>query len=209
MISVVLMDDHQMVREGFRALLEREEDIEILAEASTVEEAVTLTIEPDVIVADLLLEDDRGAEVVRRLRQAHPSAEILVLTMVDNPTDVQLCLAAGARGYLLKDTAAAQLVAAVRQVARHVDYLQPSLGVALATWREVPGQRRARGVTDLTLREREVLRLIALGHTNAEIATMASISVRTVENHRASIQRKLATGSRAELVQRASELGLT
>ena len=209
MISVVLMDDHQMVREGFRALLEREEDVEILAEASTVEQAVSLAVEPDVIVADLLLEDERGAEVVRRLRQAHPSAEILVLTMVDNPTDVQLCLAAGARGYLLKDTAAVQLVAAVRQVARHVDYLQPSLGAALATWREVPGKRSTRGVTDLTPREREVLRLIALGHTNAEIATMASISVRTVENHRASIQRKLAIGSRAELVRRASELGLT
>lgn len=208
MISVVLMDDHRMVREGFRALLEREEDIEILAEASTVEQAVSLSLNPNVIVADLLLEDDRGADVVRRLREAHPDAEILVLTMVDNPTDVQLCFAAGARGYLLKDTAAAQLVDAVRKVAGHSDYLQPSLGAALATWREVPGRVRTRAVVDLTDREREVLRLIALGHTNAEIAKIASISVRTVENHRASIQRKLAIGSRAELVRRAGELGL-
>jgi two-component system response regulator NreC len=161
-----------------------------------------------VIVADLVLPDERGADVVRRLKARHPDAAILVLTMVDNPTDVQLCLAAGARGYLLKETASTELVDAVRKVAGGEDYLQPSLGAAIAKWHETPGRVHARAVDDLTPREREVLRLIALGHTNAEIATMLFVSVRTVENHRASVLRKLGLHTRAELVRHANEAGL-
>jgi two-component system response regulator NreC len=207
-IDVLLMDDHVVVREGLRALLERHDDIHVLAEASSVGEAIALDVEPDVVVADLVLPDDRGAEVVRRLKERHADAAILVLTMVDNPTDVQLCLAAGAHGYLLKETASSELVDAVRKVAGGEDYLQPSLGAALARWKEVPGRVHARAVDDLTPREREVLRLIALGHTNAEIATMLYVSVRTVENHRASVMRKLGLRTRAELVRHATEAGL-
>ncbi len=207
-ISVLLMDDHVVVREGLRALLERQDDIDVMAEAGSVTEAVELEIEPEVVVADLVLPDDRGADVVRRLKERYPHAAILVLTMVDNPTDVQLCLAAGARGYLLKETASTELVDAVRKVAGGADYLQPSLGAALAKWRETPGRVHARAIDDLTPREREVLRLIALGHTNAEIATMLYVSVRTVENHRASVLRKLGLRTRAELVRHANEAGL-
>jgi len=179
-----------------------------MAEASTVAEAVALDVDPDVVVADLMLPDERGVEVVRRLKQRHDKAAILVLTMVDNPTDVQQCLAAGARGYLLKETASSELVDAVRKVAGGEDYLQPSLGAALAKWQESPGRVRARAVDDLTPREREVLRLIALGHTNTEIATMLYVSVRTVENHRAGVMRKLGLRTRAELVRHAAEAGL-
>jgi two-component system response regulator NreC len=207
-ISVLLMDDHVVVREGLRALLERQDDIDVVAEAGSVTEAVESDAHPDVVVADLVLPDDRGADVVRRLRERHPDAAILVLTMVDNPTDVQLCLAAGARGYLLKETASTELVDAVRRVAAGADYLQPSLGAALAKWREAPGRVHARAIDELTPREREVLRLIALGHTNAEIATMLYVSVRTVENHRASVLRKLGLRTRAELVRHANEAGL-
>jgi two-component system response regulator NreC len=207
-IDVLLMDDHVIVREGLRALLERQDDIEVMAEAGSVGEAVDLDVRPDVVVADLVLPDDRGAEVVRRLRERYPDAAILVLTMVDNPADVQLCLAAGARGYLLKETASTELVDAVRKVAGGEDYLQPSLGAALAKWREAPGRVHARAVGDLTPREREVMRLIALGHTNAEIATMLFVSVRTVENHRASVHRKLGLRTRADLVRHANEAGL-
>ncbi len=207
-ISVLLMDDHVVVREGLRALLERQDDIDVLAEAGSVGEAVGLDVAPDVVVADLVLPDDRGADVVRRLNDRYPDASILVLTMVDNPTDVQLCLAAGARGYLLKETASTELVDAVRKVAGGEDYLQPSLGAALAKWREAPGRVHARAIDDLTPREREVLRLIALGHTNAEIATMLYVSVRTVENHRASVLRKLGLRTRAELVRHANDAGL-
>jgi len=207
-IQVLLMDDHVVVREGLRALLERQDDIDVMAEASSVAEAVALDVEPDVVVADLMLPDERGVEVVRRLKERYQEAAILVLTMVDNPTDVQQCLAAGARGYLLKETAGSELVDAVRKVAGGEDYLQPSLGAALAKWKESPGRVRARAVDDLTPREREVLRLIALGHTNTEIATMLYVSVRTVENHRAGVMRKLGLRSRAELVRHAAEAGL-
>lgn len=207
-IQVLLMDDHVVVREGLRALLERQDDIDVMAEASSVAEAVALEVEPDVVVADLMLPDERGVEVVRRLKERYQKAAILVLTMVDNPTDVQQCLAAGARGYLLKETAGSELVDAVRKVAGGEDYLQPSLGAALAKWKESPGRVRARAVDDLTPREREVLRLIALGHTNTEIATMLYVSVRTVENHRAGVMRKLGLRSRAELVRHAAEAGL-
>lgn len=207
-IHVLLMDDHVVVREGLRALLERHDDIDVMAEASSVAEAVALDVDPDVVVADLMLPDERGVEVVRRLKERHQRAAILVLTMVDNPTDVQQCLAAGARGYLLKETAGSELVDAVRKVAGGEDYLQPSLGAALAKWKESPGRVRTRAVDDLTPREREVLRLIALGHTNTEIATMLYVSVRTVENHRAGVMRKLGLRSRAELVRHAAEAGL-
>jgi two-component system response regulator NreC len=207
-ISVLLMDDHVVVREGLRALLERQDDMEVLAEASSVGEAVGLDVEPDVVVADLVLPDDRGADVVRRLNERYGDASILVLTMIDNPTDVQLCLAAGARGYLLKETASTELVDAVRKVAGGEDYLQPSLGAALAKWREAPGRVHTRAMDELTPREREILRLIALGHTNAEIAQMLYVSVRTVENHRASVMRKLGLRTRAELVRHATDAGL-
>jgi two-component system response regulator NreC len=179
-----------------------------VGEAASVAEAISSQTQPDVIVADLVLPDERGSEVVRRLRERYQDSAVVVLTMVDNPTDVQLCLAAGARGYLLKETASAELVDAVRKVAAGEDYLQPSLGAALAKWREAPGRVHARAIDDLTPRELEVLRLIALGHTNAEIATMLYVSVRTVENHRASVMRKLGLRTRAELVRHATESGL-
>jgi two-component system, NarL family, response regulator NreC len=207
-IGVLLMDDHVVVREGLRALLERQEGIAVLAEAGSVADAVALDVRADVVVADLVLPDERGAEVVRRLKQRHPDAAILVLTMVDNPTDVQMCLAAGASGYLLKETASTELVDAVRRVAAGSEYVQPSLGAALARWRDTPARVGARAIDDLSEREREVLRLIALGHTNAEIASMLFVSVRTVENHRASVMRKLGLRTRAELVRHANEAGV-
>jgi two-component system, NarL family, response regulator NreC len=207
-ISVLLMDDHVVVREGLRALLERQDDMTVLAEAGTVGEAVAADVEPDVVVADLVLPDDRGAPVVERLNDRYPDSAILVLTMVDNPTDVQRCLAAGARGYLLKETPSTELVDAVRKVAGGEDYLQPSLGAALAKWREAPERVRAPAIERLTPREREVLRLIALGHTNAEIGKQLYLSVRTVESHRAHIQQKTRRTTRAELVRYALDHAL-
>jgi two-component system, NarL family, response regulator NreC len=207
-IGVLLIDDHVVVREGLRALLERQQGVTVVAEAGSVDDAVALDVRADVVVADLMLPDERGAEVVRRIKQRHPDAAVLVLTMVDNPTDVQMCLAAGASGYLLKETASTELVDAVRRVAAGSDYLQPSLGAALARWRDTPGRVRSRAIDDLSEREREVLRLIALGHTNAEIASMLFVSVRTVENHRASVMRKLGLRTRAELVRHANEAGV-
>ncbi len=207
-IHVMLMDDHNIVREGLRVLLERQPDIRVVAEAGSVDEALQAEVEPDVVVADLVLPDGRGAEVVRRLHERFPGAAVLVLSMIDNPADVQLCLTSGAKGYLMKEAAGTELTDAVRAVSSGHEYLHPALGAALARWREAPGRVRAGSSAELTEREREVLRLIALGHTNAEIARLLFLSVRTVENHRARIMRKLAVHSRAELVRQASQLGL-
>lgn len=207
-VSVVLMDDHVVVREGLRALLERHDDIEVVCEASSVGEALELDVHPDLVVADLVLPDGRGADVVRRLKERHPDAAILVLTMVDNPADVQRCLAAGAGGYLLKESASTELVDAVRRVASGQGYVQPSLGAAVARQEDSASAVRAGGVDDLTPREREVLRLIALGHTNSEIAAILFVSIRTVENHRAGVMRKLGLRTRAELVRLANDAQL-
>lgn len=204
----MLLDDHAVVREGLRALLDRHDDIAIVAEAGSVADAEAVEAAPEVIVADLVLPDDRGADVVRRLVARFPDARILVLSMVDNPTDVQMCLAAGAKGYLLKEAASTELVDAIRQVASGQEYLQPALGAALLRWREAPGRVHARATDNLTPRETEVLRLIALGHTNAEVAKMLFLSERTVENHRASVMRKIGAKSRADLVRHATETGL-
>jgi len=207
-IGVVLMDDHAIVREGLRALLEQQSDIEIISEASSVSEAEALDIGSSVIVADLVLPDGRGPEVVRRLHQAHPDAAILVLTMLDSPTDVQLSLAAGANGYLLKEAASTELVAAVRSVAAGGDYLQPSLGLALVRWQTSKETGGGGGRQRLTDREVDVLRLIALGYTNVAAAETLHLSVRTVENHRANIMRKMGLHSRADLVRMANESGV-
>ena len=207
-IAVMLMDDHAVVREGLRALLERTGDIEVVAEAASVAEAVRTDETVHVIVADLVLPDGRGADVVRRLGEAHPDAAIVVLSMVDDLTEVQICLAAGAHGYLLKATASAELVAAIRRVAAGEEYMQPALGARLARWREAPTRPRSPAASSLTPREVEVMHLIAAGHTNAEAAKMLFVSVRTVENHRASVMRKLGVHKSSNLVRIAIRDGL-
>ena len=202
---VLLLDDHHIVREGVRALLDKTQDIEVVAEAGSVAEALATEETVDIIVSDLVLPDERGADVVRRVGQAHPDASIVVLSMIDDPTDVQMCLAAGARGYLLKEAASTELVDAIRRVAAGDEYVQPALGAALARWRQAPGHVHSRIASSLTAREVEILRLIARGHTNAEVAKMLFVSVRTVENHRANVMRKLGVKTRAELVRYAAD----
>ncbi|HLQ61450.1 MAG TPA: response regulator transcription factor [Candidatus Acidoferrales bacterium] len=198
---LLVVEDHAVVREGLRLLLERQPGLTVAGQAASLREALQSPAEPDVILADLILGDERGPAVVQALHAGFPGAAILVLTMVDSPADVEGSLAAGARGYLLKEAAAEQLVDAVRRVARGEEYLHPQLGVALARRRQQPGP--------LSPREREVLRLIAGGHTNAEIADRLGVARRTVETHRAHIFQKLSLRTRAELVRYASEAGLS
>ena len=205
-IEVLLIDDHVLVREGLRELLDREHDVVVVSEAGSVHEAERVEATPDVIVCDLVLPDGRGADVVLRIRERFPEAAVLVLTMVDNPADVRASFDAGARGYLLKEAASTELREAVHGVASGRDYLQPSIGAAMAVGQGPAG--KVHSTVSLSARETEVLRLLARGHTNTEVASMLKVSTRTVETHRASLLSKLGVRTRAELVRYAADAGV-
>jgi two-component system response regulator NreC len=203
---VFLVDDHPVVTEGLRLLLEAQPDLEVVGTAAGLAEATAAAVEPSVLVVDLVLGADRGSETVRTLRDGFPRSRVLVLTMVDDPRVIQGVLAAGAHGYMLKEAAPDELVEAVRRVARGEEYLQPAVGVAVARTRGASGADPP--TSPLTDRERHVARLLALGHTNAEIASLLDVSERTIETHRAHLLEKLGVRTRAQLVRRATELGL-
>jgi two-component system, NarL family, response regulator NreC len=207
-INVVIVDDHALVRSGLRLLLEAEEDITVDDEGGTADEAVRLARlhKPDVVLLDVTMPGRSGLDAAAEILEAAPQAKILILSMQDDPSYVRQAFAAGATGYLLKEAADAELVAAVREVAGGGRYVHPALGARLAA---AEAEAQARAAADpLSDREREVLRLLALGHTNQEIAKMLFISVRTAETHRAHIMQKLRLQTRAELVRYALEHGL-
>lgn len=206
-VRILVLDDHAIVREGLRLLLERQPDFEVAGEVSTLEAALATTQPFDVVLADLVLGAGKGPDVVTALRERFPDSHVLVLTMVDNLVDVRDTLAAGARGYVLKEGAATELAEAIRTLAKGGDYLQPSLGAALA---RQAGLRptKLQGTTELSDRERQVLELVVRGHTNAEIASRLLVSQRTVETHRAHILEKTGVRTRAELVRYALESGM-
>lgn len=203
-MNLVLIDDHAVVRAGLRLLLEQQPGMRVCGEAASMAEALTLTCEPDAILLDLLLgEDISGAAVVAAATARFPGVPVLVLSMVDSLPVIDTVFAAGARGYILKDAAADELVEAVRAVAAGREYLQPSLGAALIRWKDRQSAPPGKSAADLTPREREILRLVALGHTNSEIADILSIAVRTVETHRAHLIQKTGAQTRAQLVRLA------
>lgn len=206
-VRVVLCDDHAMFRSGLRRILAEEEGLEVVGEAGTAEEAGQLVVEhrPDVLVLDLGLPDENGLVVISRVRQSVPPVQILVLTMENDLLYVRKALAAGAAGYLLKEAADVELVAAVRTLAAGRPYVDPSLGAALAG---AAAEETAGPLAELSPRERETLRLIALGHTNQEISEALHVSIRTVESHRNHIHQKLGVRNRAQLVRLAQEAGL-
>jgi two-component system, NarL family, response regulator NreC len=207
-IRVLIVDDHAVVRTGLRLLLDAEEDIEVVGEAGTARDAVfeARTVRPDVVLMDVVMPGGSGIDVTPQLLHEEPTAKVLVLSMQDDPSYVRQAFAAGAAGYVLKEAADAEVVAAVREVASGGRYVNPALGAKLVA---AEADERARADADpLSDREREVLRLLALGHTNQEIAKMLYISVRTAETHRAHIMQKLHLSSRADLVRYALANGL-
>jgi two-component system, NarL family, response regulator NreC len=203
-IQIVLADDHAVVRSGLRMLLDSEHDFEVVAEASDIESTRRYVSghRPRVLVLDLNMPGGSSLEAIPKLRQDAPDTQIVVLTMQQEPAFAREALSAGALGYVLKEAADDELVEAVRRAAIGESYLNPRLGARIAS-EPPPGPP-----DDLSEREVDVLRLIALGHTNAEIAEQLYLSVRTVETHRAHIQRKLRLATRAELVGYALERGL-
>jgi two-component system response regulator NreC len=199
-IRIVLADDHRVVRRGLRLLLDGEPDFEVVAEAGDISGAQRFVRghHPSVLVLDLNMPGGSSLKAIPAIRAETPQTQIVVLTMQDGPEYAREALAGGAIGYVLKEAADAELVEAIRRAADGEGYLNPSLGARVAA--EPPGPP-----DDLSQRELEVLRLIALGHTNAEIADQLYLSVRTVETHRSHIQQKLRLGSRSELVRYALE----
>ncbi|MBV8081237.1 MAG: response regulator transcription factor [Actinobacteria bacterium] len=208
MTRVLIVDDHAVVRAGLRLLIDAESDLEAVGEAASAREAVfeARATKPDVILMDVVMPDQTGLEALPTLLHEHPEAKVLILSMQDDPRYVREAFAAGASGYVLKEAADNEVVGAIREVAEGGRYVHPELGARLIE-AEAAAQRRA-DADPLSDREREVLRLLALGHTNQEIAQTLYISVRTAETHRAHIMQKLRLGSRAELVRYALAEGL-
>ena len=207
-IRVLVVDDHAVVRSGLRLVLDAAEGVETVGEAGSAEDGIRAAreLEPDVVLMDVVMPGMSGLEATPPLLLASPGSKVLVLSMQDDPRYVREAFAAGASGYILKEAADADVVDAVREVAGGGRYVHPTLGARLAT---AEAEANARAEADpLSEREREVLRLLALGHTNQEIAKMLFISVRTAETHRAHIMQKLRLATRADLVRYALSQGL-
>jgi two-component system response regulator NreC len=207
-ISILVCDDHALVRSGLRRLLEVEALCDVVGEAADAEQAIAGVAEvtPDVLLLDIVMPGRSGIDAIPDLLEASPETRILVLSMQDDPSYVRQAFSAGAQGYLLKEAADAELVQAIQDVASGHRYVHPALGARLAA---AEAEEHEHAEADpLSEREHEVLRLLALGHTNQEIAKQLFISVRTAETHRARIMQKLRLSSRAELVRYALATGV-
>ena len=205
-IKIVLVDDHEVVRSGLRMLLDAEEGLEVVAEAGDLESGrrYVHAHRPRVLVLDLNMPEGSTLPLIPELREQSPDTAVVVLTMQNDPAFAREALRSGALGYVLKQSAGTELVDAVRAAAEGETYLNPRLGAQVAAAPLEPSGPP----DDLTERELEILRLIALGHTNGEIAGQVYLSVRTVESHRAHIQQKTGRSTRADLVRYALDHGL-
>ena len=211
-ISVLLVDDHALVRRGFRRILEDEEDIVVKGEASDGDEAVRMAhhLKPDVIVMDCALPGSNGLVATRKILEHSPKALVLMLSMHSDESYVLRALKAGARGYLLKDSAEADLIKAVHAVAGGKSFFSPAVSKVLLD--DYVRKLRRSGTEDaydlLTPREREVLQLIAEGKSNKDIANLLNLSVYTVESHRSNLMEKLNVRGLPELILYAVRKGI-
>ena len=207
-IRVLIVDDHAIVRSGLRLVLESEPDIEVVGDAADAQSALfeARAKQPDVMLMDVVMPGASGIEAIPDVLVHCAETRVLLLSMQDDPHYVREAFAAGATGYILKEAAGTDVVAAVRVVAAGGRYLDPALGARMIA---VDATERANAQNDpLSRREREILRLLALGHTNQEISELLFLSVRTAETHRSNIMHKLGLQSRAELVRHALAQGL-
>jgi two-component system response regulator NreC len=207
-VRVLIVDDHAVERAGLRLQIDAEDDLEAVGEAGNARDAVfqARALKPDVVLMDVVMPDQSGIDVVPTILHERPEIKVLVLSMQDDPQYVRQAFAAGASGYVLKEAADTEVVSAIREVAKGGSYVHPTLGARLVAAESAEARRAEED--PLSDREREVLRLLALGHTNQEISTQLFISVRTAETHRAHIMQKLRLSSRAELVRYALDQGV-
>jgi DNA-binding NarL/FixJ family response regulator len=211
-IRVLLADDHKIVREGLMSLLEKEPDIDVVAMADNGRTAVQLAgeLKPDVAVLDIAMPEMNGIEATRRISHDDPEIRVLALSMHSARRFVTEALSAGAKGYLLKDCAAEELVRAIRTVAANETYLSPKVaGLIVKDYLKHSPEATLSDDSCLTNREREILQLIAEGESTKEIAFKISVSIKTVETHRQQIMKKLNLHSVAELTRYAIREGLT
>lgn len=212
--TLLLVDDHVVMRKGLRLLLESTPDFQVAGEASNGEEAVELALQlaPDLIVMDLSLPGMDGIAAIKAIKVKRPQQKILALTMHDQAIYLDKALAAGASGFVLKRAADVELIAALRAIERGECYVDPALQSYLVKKAALSGQRESPEKDgtrqDLTPREIEILRLVAMGHSNKEIAEKLAISVKTVENHKTKIKERLRVQTRADLVRYAMAKGL-
>ncbi len=211
MIRVIIAEDHNLVRQGIRALLEQSGDVQVVAEAATGQEAVDLTEQhkPDVVVMDLSMPRLDGAQAAERIVDMKLPTQVIILSMYADTTMVQQLLRRGVKGYLLKDAVTEELLLAIRSVSQGKMFLSPTISDSVMTLLLSPPDAAAANVADLlTPREREVLQLVAEGHTNSAIADILSISVKTVEKHRANLMSKLEVNDLASLIREGIKRGL-
>jgi DNA-binding NarL/FixJ family response regulator len=205
-IRILLADDHTIVRDGIRALIEDEKDMAVIGEADDGHSAVRLTLDlkPDVVLMDIAMPLLNGLEATRQIRRRLPGARVLVLTMHDNEEYVRQILTVGAMGYILKDTAARTLLGAIRSVYKGEPVLSPAITrLVLEDYLRTGDLRKNDSSDVLSQRESEVLQLIAEGYTNKQIAEILCISIKTVQSHRSNLMTKLHLHDRGELIKYA------
>jgi DNA-binding NarL/FixJ family response regulator len=209
-LRVLLADDHAMIRDGVKALINGETDMEVVGEASDGREAwhKVKSLQPDILILDITMPDLNGVQATERIKRDAPKVKVLILTAHEDKGFLQQVLQAGASGYMLKRAASAELIRAIRFVAAGGVYIDPEIASKIVTsyvGRQSSRESVQRG--DLSEREEEVLRLVAWGHSNKEIAVRLSISVKTVEGHKSKIMEKLGLKNRVEVVRYALHRG--
>ncbi len=208
-IRILIADDHGVLRDGLRALLDAECDMVVVGEAADGETTLqqALALRPDVVLLDMAMPGATGLQTLSALREQAPEVRVLVLTVYEDSALLQQCLRAGAAGYVVKRAVVSDVIAAIRAVARGDVYVHPSLLRTLLADGQTPVPPVAPGIDPLSPRERAVLQCVAQGYTSRQIAEMWTVSVRTVESHRANLMAKLGLRSRVELVRYALEHG--
>jgi two-component system, NarL family, response regulator NreC len=209
-IRILIADDHSVVRSGLRALLQTVSDFEIVGEAADGAETLRLagTLHPDLVLLDITMPPENGIKTAQRLKEQHPLVIVLILTMHEDEGLLHEALRAGAAGYVIKRAEETEIIQAIHAASRGDIYVHPAMTRALLNQPKALEQRRSSPIDALTRRELDVLRLLAKGNTNRQIGDLLSLSIRTVENHRANLMGKLGLISRVELVNYAEERGL-